>query len=245
MTKGTVISLASAKGGVGKTTAAISLLAWLTEMYGGLRIALVDLDPEGYATAMGLGQPLAANPLHATPISVAMRNGRTALLFPGGDATADASERELVAHIQRGAHVADVVLVDTPPTRRSDAVRAALRAAHVIVTPVMPEPQAYGGFTRVLAQTSEMRVTAPVVALFSRWEARTVTARSIHMHMLASPAHEKLDPIVPRDERVVKAMVKAIPVPVAAPDSPASRAYHLAAIELARLTNLGPSEVTL
>ncbi|MGR8025399.1 ParA family protein, partial [Burkholderia cenocepacia] len=46
-----LIGLASTKGGVGKTTIAINLAAVLAR--GGARVAILDADPAGHATAVG------------------------------------------------------------------------------------------------------------------------------------------------------------------------------------------------
>ena len=49
-----LITFSSGKGGVGKSTGALAVAAALARRH---TVAFVDLDPDAYATTMGLGQP--------------------------------------------------------------------------------------------------------------------------------------------------------------------------------------------
>ena len=200
-----IIVSASQKGGVTKSTHALAGCALLAQRH---RVALLDLDPEAYATTLGLGQQKSANPLHAAPrrIEYSQLNGGELWLFAGGDAIDIASEAAIRAHIARAAVVADVVIIDTPPNGRSAAVAAALRAATIIVAPVIPEFQSLLGLQRLMATAHSLGVQAPVRALLSRWESRTVLAQDVHQQLVSAHPGLILSSIVPRDQRAAESM---------------------------------------
>jgi len=125
----TVLVISNQKGGVGKTTTAISLGAALVEH--GERVLIVDLDPQANATS-GLGISKAPpNPIYGLilkerPIEDSIV--QTALagldIVPSGPDMAGA-EVELVPlmareyrlrHALRSARQYDTVLVDCPPS---------------------------------------------------------------------------------------------------------------------------------
>ena len=232
-----IITSASQKGGVTKSTASAALAALFALRY---RVALIDLDPEAFTTTMGLGLAASTDPLHASPLVVPMPRAASGqlLVFAGSATIALADEMQLAQHIARAALSADIVIVDTPPNGCSPAVIAALRAATVVVVPVLPDFAAMAGMQRLLATVNQMNVQAPVRALLSRWEARTRLAQDVHQQMVACNPGAVLSAIVPRDQRAAEAMAAGCPVPFFAKRSPSATAYRAAAYEIAAMGGL-------
>lgn len=108
------ITVAGQKGGAGKTTIAVHLAAAASGA--GLRVAIIDADPQGSASAWA-----AARPATAAPIPVAPLIGRDVL---GGIEAAKVDGF-------------DLVIVDTPP-HASAAAAPALSVADVVLVPVRP-----------------------------------------------------------------------------------------------------------
>lgn len=151
--KGSIIAIANQKGGVGKTTLAVHLAAWLSRQQ--KRIILIDGDPQGNATSWLLnGQPaesglynvvIARRPLKQC---VQMVNGRWNVgLLPGNNETGDAmviltSLRRpfdtLARAIRPMADVADYVLIDLPPSKAA-GFREMLFAADWVLIPTQLE----------------------------------------------------------------------------------------------------------
>jgi chromosome partitioning protein len=114
---GRVITVAQQKGGAGKTTLVVNL--GLTALEFGLRVALVDIDPQGSLTRwFSLRQAVP----DAAPITVSTVTGWRA-----------ANE------IGRLAENHELVVVDSPPHALTDA-KLVIRAAHLVVVPVQPSP---------------------------------------------------------------------------------------------------------
>lgn len=108
------ITVAGQKGGAGKTTIAVHLAA--AAAAAGLRVAIIDADPQGSASAWA-----SARPASAPPIPVAPLIGRDVV---GG---IDAAR----------ADGFDLVIVDTPP-HSSAAAAPALGVADIVLVPVRP-----------------------------------------------------------------------------------------------------------
>ncbi|HEY8830740.1 MAG TPA: AAA family ATPase, partial [Candidatus Limnocylindria bacterium] len=146
-----VLAISNQKGGVGKTTTAISLAAALVEK--GSRVLLIDLDPQGNATS-GLGiskeQPHSVYGVLVRDEPVAQAVQQTAVsgldLLPSSPEMAGA-EVELVPLMAREFRLRealqrekgyDTVLIDCPPSLGLLTVNA-LVAADAVLVPVQCE----------------------------------------------------------------------------------------------------------
>jgi chromosome partitioning protein len=123
-----IIAVANSKGGVGKTTTAISLGSGMATA--GLRVLLVDLDSQGHvAVSLGIDRTDGLYQLlvNGTPApAVIVPSGRANLdILPGDKSTAgvklalsgmDYRERILSAALQPLAVLYDVVMLDCGPT---------------------------------------------------------------------------------------------------------------------------------
>ena len=111
--QGKVIVIAQQKGGSGKTTLAVNLAVTYARL--GLRVALLDTDPQG-----SLGRWFLAR---------RERLGEAGIEFSTSSAWGVSYECEKLRRL------ADVILVDTPPKVDAD-LRPALREADLVIVPV-------------------------------------------------------------------------------------------------------------
>jgi cellulose biosynthesis protein BcsQ len=162
----TVYAVVGAKGGTAKTSTVAALGQILAAI--GLNVLMVDLDPQATLTRRyGLARP--GDPLKAGPVGVALpgmpRSAGSLELLPGGRALEAANEDELVRRLEVVASNDRAVLVDTPPTL-GPSVRAALRAAHLVIVPCTPGAEALDGFNDMRAAAASIRPRPPVLRAF-------------------------------------------------------------------------------
>lgn len=172
-----IIAVANQKGGVGKTTTTINLAAALVEK--GLRILVVDLDPQGNAST-GLG--IERNQRELTTYDLILEDVELADVIYDTDqdlmkiipATVDLSsaDMELIASEKRSflLHYAlrqpamagfdfDVILIDCPPSLNLLTVNAMV-AAHSVLVPLQSEFFALEGLSQLMITMREVRDTA-------------------------------------------------------------------------------------
>lgn len=244
-----IVAVANQKGGVGKTTTAISLGAALAQR--GSRVLIVDIDPQGNATsALGLprdGQRslydalLREEPLAdlVVPTSLPGLN-----VVPSSPAMAGA-EVELVPTLARefrlksalqGVAAYDWVFVDCPPSLGLLTVNA-LVAAESVLIPVQCEYLALEGLAQLLRTIDAvrarlnppLRVIAIVLTMDDRRNRLSVqVAEEVRSHfpdLIASVT-------IPRAVRLAEAPSHGQPIAIYDPGSRAAHAYAELAQEL-------------
>jgi chromosome partitioning protein len=245
----TVLVISNQKGGVGKTTTAISLGAALVEQ--GEKVLIVDLDPQANATS-GLGVSKAPpNPIYSLilkeqPLDDAIVP--TAVpgldIVPSGPDMAGA-EVELVPlmarefrlrNALRSAQRYDTVLIDCPPSLGLLTVNA-LVAGDAVVIPVQCEYYALEGLAQLLSTIEAVRarlneqleVLAIVLTMEdrrNRLSLQVIDEVRRHFPELVADAR------IPRAVRLAEAPSHGLPISVYDRKSAAAQAYDDLAREL-------------
>jgi len=216
------LAVANQKGGVGKTTTAISLASALAAL--DKRVLLVDCDPQGNATR-GLGQDAAAPSLYHVLTEQARVD---AAIRPSGFPNLDLlpADRELVgievefvgldgwqarlrsvlAPIVAGY---DVVLIDTPPSLGHLTVLA-LVAADGVLVPMQCEYFALEGVSELVAtvrrvgQAYQPRLTIAGIVL-TMYDDRMNLTRDVEREIRSHFGDLALRQVVPRNVRLAEA----------------------------------------
>jgi len=251
-----IIAIANQKGGVGKTTTTINLGAALAEK--GLRILVVDLDPQGNSST-GLGiEPddrqyttyellLDDVALEDAILSTDQENLH---LIP---ATVDLSSAdiELVSNEKRSFLLRDAlrqtdidqfgfdyVLIDCPPSLNLLTVNAMV-AAHSVLVPLQSEFFALEGLSQLMLTVREIRQSAnPDLriegVLITLYDARNNLSRQVEDDARDNLGDLVFSTVIPRNVRVSEAPSYAMSVLSYDSQSKGAAAYRELADELLR-----------
>jgi chromosome partitioning protein len=249
---GRIYTLVNQKGGVGKTTTAINLGAYLA--YFGQRVLIVDVDPQANATSClgvdkhNLNGSIYDAMLGSTPAtSLILYNDRLKLaLLPSSPSLAGA-EVELVNQPGREMRLKqaitalveryDYLLIDCPPSLGLLTVNGLIAARDGVIIPVQCEYLALEGLGQ-LTQTlelirsglfPELKVRGVVLTMFdgrTRLSADVVTEVNRHF------PEQAFKSVVPRSIRLAEAPSYGLPVSAYAPGSTGAYAYEGLAREL-------------
>jgi chromosome partitioning protein len=228
-----VLTLAGSKGGTTKSASVATLGDVLSSL--GLRVALVDADPQGTLTLRS-GHHRVPDPLVAEPVSLAAP-GATVMLYRGGRSLETADEGSVKLHVGRAlAAGADLVILDTPPAL-GPILRAALASARLVVIPVLPGAESLAGYGDIRHTARTIAPASRVRALLAMVAPRTSVARWTRSQFSAHYPGALYETAIPHSVAAVESAIAQLPVTRYAPRTRVADAYTRLAAEIA--TDLG------
>ena len=245
-----ILAVANQKGGVGKTTTAVNVGAYLAL---GVRVLLVDLDPQANATSsLGLdpnGVELSTYDalIGQAPLRAAIvETGRAQLeIAPASRALAGAQvelvdlpdrERRLKEALGDVADRYDVVIVDTPPSLGILTLNA-LVAADLLLAPVQCEYLALEGVAQLMETIELVRATLNprlelLGMLMTMYDPRTRLSPQVVEEVRRHFPDRTFQTVIPRSVRLSEAPSYGKPVLEYEPTSRGASAYADLAQEL-------------
>jgi chromosome partitioning protein len=248
-----IIAIANQKGGVGKSTTAVSLGAALADI--GYRVLVADLDPQGNAST-GMGIRHEARDITVYDVVVAEADiGRAIIPTPverlhAVPATIDlaGAEIELVSQFSRESRlkraiepvadgVYDFILLDCPPSLGLLTINA-LAAAEELIVPIQCEYYALEGLGQLLRNVSlvqqninsGLRLSGIVMTMF---DPRTKLSEQVVQEVQRYFGDLVYGVIIPRTVRLSEAPGFGQPITVYDAKSKGAEAYRQLAREVA------------
>ena len=247
-----IYTLVNQKGGVGKTTTAINLAAYLAKL--GQSVLVVDLDPQANATScLGVDKHGVQSSTYEViinedaPAGFILFNERLQLsLLPSSPALAGA-EVELVDEPGREFRLRnaldslddkyDYILIDCPPSLGLLTVNGLVAAEDGVLVPVQCEYLALEGLGQ-LTQTIQrvqsslfptLRVRGVILTMY---DPRTNLSHDVVKEVNNHFPGQVFKSVVPRSIRLAEAPSYGLPISAYSPSSVGAQAYEALAKEL-------------
>lgn len=245
-----ILAVCNQKGGVGKTTTAVNLGAFIATT--GRRVLLVDFDPQANASsAMGYAGGDEKNIYHGIlgyvePIEIVKESKVPNYFYiPSGPHLSGATV-ELVSVTGREFYLKnflakltekyDYIIIDLPPSLSLLTVNGLLASEEVII-PVQAEYYSLEGLSQLL-ETIEMlkenighnlKVAGAVITMFDRWEQ---LSQEVAKNLRANFPYPVFETEIPRSVHLAEAPSFNQPIFTYAPDSAGADAYRRFAEEV-------------
>jgi chromosome partitioning protein len=248
-----VIAIANQKGGVGKSTTAVSLGAALADI--GYRVLVADLDPQGNASTgmgirhdarevsvydvvvsdAGIERAIVHTPverLHAVPATIDLAGAEIELV---SQFSRESRLKKGIEPIREGVY--DFVLLDCPPSLGLLTINA-LTAAEELIVPIQCEYYALEGLGQLLRNVSlvqqninsGLRLSGIVMTMF---DPRTKLSEQVVQEVQRYFGDLVYGVIIPRTVRLSEAPGFGQPITVYDPKSKGAEAYRQLAREVA------------
>lgn len=246
-----IFAITNQKGGVGKTTTSVNLAAALAEQ--GMRVLLVDLDPQGNAT---MGSGIDKNEQETTSYDVltdqtppeqALQrsdSGGYDVLPSNGDLTAAEVEMLSMMMKEHRLRVAlkklrdryDYILIDCPPSLNMLTINA-LTAAEGVLIPMQCEYYALEGVSALLETISQiqqalnpgLRIEGVVRTMY---DPRSSLTNEVSSQLNTHFGNALYATVIPRNVRLAEAPSFGQPIFSYDPASRGAVAYRDLAVEM-------------
>ena len=246
-----VIAICNAKGGVGKTTTAVNLGAYLAAM--GRKVLLVDFDPQANASSAHGSDPLRVEKsiyhgiINEEPAASIIK---PTMLFnfhfiPAAPHLAgilvefvNLPEREyfLRKFLHSIRHQYDYIIIDLPPSLSLLTINGLIAADEVLI-PVQAEYYSLEGLGQLLGTVDlirknlghDLKVGGALITMFDK---REKLSREVVKDLRRHFPHHVFQAEIPRSVALAEATSFSKPVLLYRPDSPGALAYKRLADEI-------------
>ena len=247
-----IIAIANQKGGVAKTTTSVNLSAALA--LAGLKVALIDLDPQGNAsTGLGIDSQQRTSNIYHVLVSgeninnVCFNSNIKNLDVIPSNIDLSAAEVELISLVDKEKRLKDAikklpdskydfVIIDCPPSLGQLTLNA-LTAADAILIPMQCEFYALEGLSHLLKSidlvqnnlNKQLKILGVVLSMFDKRNRLTEQVAEDVRKCLGDLVFET---VIPRNVRISEAPSHGMSVLTYDPNCAGSKAYHELAKEL-------------
>lgn len=253
---GKIISVVNQKGGVGKTTTAVNLGAYLAFL--GKEVLLVDIDPQANATSgIGINHKELPHGIYEALISkvpvynVIKRTAQdmykvapaTLSLAGAGIEMVDIEDREfrLKKVLEEVRQEYDYIIIDGPPSLGLLTVNSLVAADEVLI-PIQSEYYALEGLSQLLETVNlvqnhlkpDLGVMGAVITMFDK---RNKLSTSVMNELYQYFPNRVFKSVIPRSVRLAEAPSYGRSILHYDPKSKGGKAYHKLAREILDIAN--------